>query len=51
MTGWTRDEGIEDGWGFCRQHRRSHRTSCKGPDPTNFWESEVGHAQYGVAKQ
>ena len=23
-------------------HRCSHRTGCKSPDPTNFWESNMG---------
>ena len=26
-------------------HRRSHCTGCVGPDPTNFWESNMGPAQ------
>ena len=32
------------------QHRRSHRMGCMGPDPTNFWESNMGPAQNCVAK-
>ena len=31
-------------------HRRSHRTGCTGPDPTNFLESNIGPAQNCVAK-
>ena len=31
-------------------HRRSHRTGCTGPDPTNFWDSNMGPAQNFVAK-
>ena len=23
-------------------HRHSHRTGCTGPDPTNFWDSNMG---------
>ena len=34
---------------FFPYHRRSHRTGCTGPDPTNFWESNMGPAQYCVA--
>ena len=35
----------------CRplKHRRSHRTGYPGPDPTNFWESNMGPAQNFVA--
>ena len=32
------------------KHRRHHRTGCTGPDPTNFWESDMGPAQNCVAK-
>ena len=32
------------------RHRRSHRTGCTGPDPTNFWDSNMGPAQNFVAK-
>ena len=31
-------------------HRRSHRTGSTGPDPTNFWEPNMGPAQNFVAK-
>ena len=31
-------------------HRRSHRTGCPGPDPTNFWDSDMGPPQNFVAK-
>ena len=30
---------------YVENHRRSHRTSCTGPDPTNFWESNMWPAQ------
>ena len=40
--------GGEDGLGSI--YRRSHRTGCTGPDPTNFWESNMGPAQICVAK-
>ena len=30
--------------------RRSHRTGCTDPDPTNFWESNMEPAQNYVAK-
>ena len=33
--------------GVRRGHRRSHRT---GPDPTNFWDSNMGPALNFVAK-
>ena len=26
---------------FAWGHKRSHRTGCTGPDPTNFWESNM----------
>ena len=34
----------------CCQHRRSHRTGCTGPDPTNFWDSNMGPSQNFVSK-
>ena len=30
-----------DGW----SHWRSHRMGCTGPDPTNFWDFNMGPAQ------
>ena len=30
-------------------HRRSHRTGCKDPDPTNFWESNMDPRMFLVS--
>ena len=35
---------------FLWKHRSSHRTGCTGPDPTNFWDSNMRPAQNFVAK-
>ena len=37
-------------WYCVFMHRRSHHTGCTGPNPTNFWESNMGPAQYCAAK-
>ena len=49
------DERIEDvGYGMTNEwwfNKRRHRIGCTGPDPTNFWESNMGAAQYCVVAQ
>ena len=45
--------GLHPEWAVFRdmwRHRRSHRTGCTGPDPTNFWDSNMGPPQNFVAK-
>ena len=32
--------------GQWRSHRRSHRTGFTGPDPTNFWDSNMGPPKF-----